>query len=397
MMILLLLSIVVPVQRFIARRIHESAADWSNATVEMLQQIQEFQNSRREIFLNSAASQMSHRLGKFRETAASSSARFNFMTTVPRTVIEVSTLVVAAILLSFAYSRMSSNDFIVFSAMLMAVVFRAAPLAIGVVGALGVITQSQGETEVSRKLFAELSKTERRVIHEICLEPLSSVGAVIEVRDISYSFPGTDTPVFQNVNLDVFPNEVCAIIGPSGSGKTTLLDCLMGLRSVSEGFVRIFGKDPAEILHMFPGSMGLVTQSPSIRSGSIAENVALFGSESIDEGRVRKLLVHVGLKDFLTRQIAGTETLIGDGYLQMSGGEKQRLALARALYRDPKILIMDEPTSALDGLSEREVFELIQNEKLNRTIVLVTHRQPTKMPFDKIYKVSNRTVTRKLD
>jgi ABC-type bacteriocin/lantibiotic exporter with double-glycine peptidase domain len=97
----------------------------------------------------------------------------------------------------------------------------------------------------------------------------------------------------------------------------------------------------------------------------------------------------------LDRQIKGVNTLIGDGYLQMSGGEKQRLALARALYRNPKILIMDEPTSALDGLSEGQVFELIQNEKIYRTIILVTHRQPQNMTFDKVYEVSDGRVFRK--
>lgn len=394
MMVFLVLSVVVPVQRFVTRRIHESAADWSAATIEMLQQIQEFQTSRREIFLNSAAIVMSNRLAKYRNTAASSSARFNFMLTVPRTVIEVSTLAVAAILLTFSYIRMSSSDFIVFSAMLMAVVFRVAPLAIGVVGALGVISQSQGETVVNRKLLSDLSETESRAITEISLDPLSYVGAVIDVRDISYSFPGVTTPVFKNVTLEISANEVCAIVGLSGSGKTTLLDCLMGLRSVSNGSVQLFGKQPDEVRQQFPGTMGLVTQTPSIRSASIAENVAFFSSEGIDEERVFDLLIHVGLQRFLDRQTEGVNTLIGDGYIQMSGGEKQRLALARALYRNPKILIMDEPTSALDGLSEGQVFELIQNEKTYRTIILVTHRQPHNMTFDKVYEVSDGKVSR---
>ena len=122
---------------------------------------------------------------------------------------------------------------------------------------------------------------------------------LLNVKDISYSFPGITTPVFQNVTLEIHPNEVCAIVGLSGSGKTTLLDCLMGLRSVSTGSVHVFGMHPDDVRQQFPGSLGLVTQTPSIRSGSIADNVAFFSSEEIDEERVSNLLIHVGLQRFL--------------------------------------------------------------------------------------------------
>ena len=392
LMIFLVLVFVVPVQLFVNRRVHQSAAAWSTATIEMLQQIQEFQNSRKEIYLNSAERVMSNRLGKYRSNAAQSSARFNFMLTVPRTVIEVATLVVAGILLALAFVRMSSSEFVVFSAMLMAVVFRVAPLAIGLAGAMGVITQSIGETTINRKLLKDLSVSRLSQTASTSMNDLDMIGPAIELSNVSYSFPGAIFPVLENVDLEVLPNEVCAVIGASGSGKSTLLDCLMGLRDISAGSVRIFGREPNEVRRSHPGTMGLVIQSPSIRSGSIAENVAFFTAEKIDRELVSTLLFRVGLKSFLVEQPNGIDTLIGDGHLQMSGGEKQRLALARALYRNPRILIMDEPTSALDGLSESQVFELIEKEKLYRTVVLVTHRQPPSLIFDRIYEVRDGKV-----
>jgi ABC-type bacteriocin/lantibiotic exporter with double-glycine peptidase domain len=314
------------------------------------------------------------------------------MLTVPRTVIEVATLVVAGILLSLAFVRMSSSEFVVFSAMLMAIVFRVAPLAIGVAGAMGVITQSIGETTINRKLLKDLSVSRHSQTALTSMNDLDMTGPAIELCNVSYSFPGAGVPVLENVDIEVFTNEVCAIIGASGSGKTTLLDCLMGLREISAGSVRIFGSEPNEIRKSHPGTMGLVIQSPSIRSGSIADNVAFLTTEKIDRELVSTLLFRVGLNRFLEDQPNGIDTLVGDGHLQMSGGEKQRLALARALYRNPRILIMDEPTSALDGLSESQVFELIEKEKRYRTVVLVTHRQPPSLIFDRIYEVRNGKV-----
>jgi ABC-type bacteriocin/lantibiotic exporter with double-glycine peptidase domain len=262
---------------------------------------------------------------------------------------------------------------------------------------MGVITQSLGETTINRRLMKDLSVQPPSQSGSTLNNSLSHSGPAIELSNISYSFHEADTPVFENVDMVVLPNEVCAIIGASGSGKTTLLDCLMGLREISSGSILILGNEPNEVRKSHPGTLGLVIQSPSIRSGSIAENVAFFDSDEIDREHVSTLLFQVGLERFLEGQPHGIDTLIGDGHLQMSGGEKQRLALARALYRDPKILIMDEPTSALDGLSESQVFELIQREKKRRTIVLVTHRQPPSLIFDRIYevldgKVMSRTV-----
>jgi ATP-binding cassette, subfamily B, bacterial PglK len=392
LMIFLVLSSVIPVQRFVNQRIRLSAKEWSAATIDMLQKIQELQTSRREIYLNSAERNMSLQLGKFRRDAAQASARFNFMLTVPRTVIEVATLIVAAILLAIASLRMSTDDLIIFSGMLMAVVFRVAPLAIGVVGSVGVITQSLGETTINRKLLSDLNGTRLKQLIDVPLPQPNETGPTIEIKSLSYSFPNSQIPVLENVNLTVFPNEICAIVGASGSGKTTLLDCIMGLRELSDGSIQLLGMSPNELRRRSPGSIGLVIQLPSIKSASIAANVAFFDSQNIDRELVQSLLTRVGLDAFIKGQPQGIDTLVGDGNIQMSGGEKQRLALARALYRNPKILIMDEPTSALDGLSETQVFDLIQQERLNRTIVLVTHRQPMSLIFDRVYEVQDGKV-----
>ena len=391
-LVALVVMSVLPVQRSVGRRIHESSSVWADATVNMMQQIQEFQASRREIFLNSASKVMANRLNGFRQDAANASARFNFMLTVPRTIIEIATLSITALLLLVAYWRLPSNDFVLFAAMLTAITFRIAPLGIGIIGALGVIAQSKGETHVNRRLINQieirsLNTTAKPAEDEFELNTLA-----VSLEKVSYCFPGSNVPVVRDVTIQIASNEVVALVGPSGTGKTTLLECITGIREATSGHIRIFGKT-LEVLHSeHPGFFGLVTQSPALSRGTLAENIALFSGSEIDKERVSRLAHEVGLGAFISRTPIGIDTPIGEGVLQLSGGEKQRLSIARALYSDPKILVMDEPTSALDGLSEEQVFDLITAERRKRTILIVTHRRPSSFAFDSVYEMSHGTV-----
>lgn len=385
------IALISPAQWFVNRRVRKAAAAWSNATISVLHQVQEFQGSRREIFLNAASRQASDRLTVDRRRAARRAAEFNFLLTVPRTVVEVGTLVAAALLLAVAYARRPEEEFLTFSAVLIAVTFRVAPLMMAVVGAIGVVTQSQGETTINR---AVLGATRGATLQSS--DPLSTQhnpSMAIEVDGVGYTYPGSTGPVLSRVSFNVGMNEVCAIVGPSGSGKTTLLECVLGLRDPSDGRVQIFGQSPEELRLRHPGTIGLVSQTPVLRTAPLAENVAMFETGAIDRQRVSRMLNQVGLQELVERLPQGIDTEVGEGRILLSGGEKQRVGLARALYRDPALLVLDEPTSALDGLNEEAVFALLEAERLHRTIVLITHRQPRGFPFDRVLNVADGTVT----
>jgi ATP-binding cassette, subfamily B, bacterial PglK len=392
--VVMVMFTIVPVQQSVAKKIHDAASLWADSTVEMLQQVHEFQASRREIFLNSASQLMADRLNKFRSSAATASARFNFMLTVPRTLIEVATLAVTIVLIFVAYSRQPAQEFVVFTAILMAITFRIGPLGVGIIGALGVISQSQGETRINRELSsATASDKEHRHTRENGREGEYGSWAIY-LQDVSYSFPRSSDPFLTEVSMRVLPNQVVALVGKSGSGKTTLLECITGIRRVNSGTLRIFGQKTEDIRLGYPGFIGLVSQYPAIARATVAENIALFSKSEPDRERVLSLLGKVGLQDFLDKCPVGIDSIIGEGALHISGGERQRLAIARALYGDPQILVMDEPTSALDGLSEEQVFDLIESERNNRTVFLITHRRPHDFLFDVVYEISDGAVNR---
>ena len=394
LMITSMVAILLPIQRVVNKRVQHSASRWSAATISVLNEVHEFQASRREIFLNGASKLASKQLGVNRAESAQQASRFNFMLTVPRTVIELMTLLMTALLLWVAYVRQTPSEFLVFSAILMAITFRVAPLVMGVAGSVGVVTQSQGETVINRKLLRSVKDgAETCSTRDDWRESLPENQIPVVLRNVSYAFPdGVDTAL-RDVSLEVLPHEVCAIVGPSGAGKSTLLECITGLRKVSDGSVSLFGLRPEELRVEQPGAIGLVVQSPAMRSTSILNNVSYLVDGVPDRARVEQLLRQVGLESLLERESEGVDTLIGESHLQLSGGEKQRLGLARALYSNPRLLVLDEPTSALDGLSEENVFALLEHERLNRTIILVTHRRPPGFEFDRVFEVSDGKIT----
>jgi ATP-binding cassette subfamily C protein len=393
LMVLSVVALMWPVQRYVNRRIHRASSRWSAATISVLNEVNEFQSSRREIFLNSASKRAAERLGVGREESARQASEFNFMLTVPRIVIEIATLAIAAVLLLVAYQARSNEEFIVFAATLIAVTFRLAPLAMGVVGSLGVITQSQGETVVNRRIREAISSvSEPQPARASGSRVASRVPHAIHLRDVAYRFPGTQHDTLTSVSLEIGVNEFCAIVGSSGAGKTTLLECMIGLRSVQTGDVTILGESPATIRREAPGSIGLVPQAPSVRTTSIAENISFLSPHERDHQLVERLIERVGLGQLVRRCPDGIDTIIGEGHLQLSGGEKQRLGLARALYSNPMVLVLDEPTSALDGLSEEHVFALLEAERSRRTIVVVTHRRPQYFTFDQTFVVEGGRV-----
>ena len=384
--------IMLPVQRYINRRVQVAARLWSASVIELLNEVQEFQLSRREIFLNNASLKASMSLDDNRNVAAKQASSFNFLLTVPRIVVEVAMLLMAGLLLIVAYSRMSSEAFLVFSATLMAVTFRVAPMAMGVVGAIGIVTQSFGETSVNREIRRKVVDNANSESDEVVDSTAVDVEHAISLDAVSYSFPGSTDRILEGVSLEIGHNELCAIVGKSGAGKTTLLECIVGLREVSEGSVTLLEMSPAQLRVNHPGAIGLVPQQPALRSGTLAENVTLLSSGAVDRSRVEQLIIDVGLTDLVQRSPDGINLLVGESNLQLSGGERQRLGLARALYNDPKILVLDEPTSALDGLTEEHVFELIEMQRRNRTIVVVTHRRPTSFSFDRVFQLDGGRV-----
>jgi ABC-type multidrug transport system fused ATPase/permease subunit len=194
----------------------------------------------------------------------------------------------------------------------------------------------------------------------------------IEVRNVSLTYPGSPRPTLVDVSLNVSPGEMIAITGPSGAGKTSLVDLMLGVIHPSLGEVTISGVSPRNCFEIWPGNTAYVPQTIFITNGTVRENICLgLSEEEIDDSRIWSVLESVSLKDFVSTLPNQLNSLVGESGTSISGGQRQRLGIARALYSKPQILIMDEATSSLDAETEAKIAESISKLKGNLTLILI--------------------------
>jgi ATP-binding cassette subfamily C protein len=186
--------------------------------------------------------------------------------------------------------------------------------------------------------------------------------------------------------MTVTGGSTVAIVGPSGAGKTTLVDLMLGLYEPLEGTVLINGLSPQDVRAQFPGSFAYVPQKPGLVSGSIADNIALgFVSGDIDEERVWESLRKAQLASLVEQLPDGIHSSLGAHSDALSGGQIQRLGLARALYSSPRLIVLDEATSALDAATEASITEAIANLGSETTVIVIAHRLSTIQKSDAVH------------
>jgi ABC-type multidrug transport system fused ATPase/permease subunit len=216
----------------------------------------------------------------------------------------------------------------------------------------------------------------------------------IELNHISFTYPNTDKPIFTDAHMEVHKGQSVGIMGPSGAGKSTIVDILLGLLHVQEGTITCDGVNIFDNYGSWLSHIGYIPQSIYLIDESIRDNIA-FGidADKIDEKRIWEVLEEAQLKEFVEELPEGLDTTIGDRGVRISGGQRQRLGIARALYHNPEILVFDEATSALDGDTEAAVMDAINSFHGRKTMVIIAHRLNTIAKCDVIYKVENGKIT----
>jgi ATP-binding cassette subfamily B protein len=209
----------------------------------------------------------------------------------------------------------------------------------------------------------------------------------LEFNHVAFQHLTASQKAINDISFKVKTGETIAFVGPSGSGKTTLMKLLVGLYRPQEGEILYNGIDENNIdFEDLRNQIGFVTQDTQLFSGTIKENL-LFVNPSATEDDLRDVLNKAACQNMLSRAEKGLETMIGEGGLKLSGGEKQRLSIARALLRKPKLLLFDEATSALDSLTEEEITDTIReiSRQGEQITILIAHRLSTIMHSDRIY------------
>lgn len=201
---------------------------------------------------------------------------------------------------------------------------------------------------------------------------------------VDFSYKNHPEKVIKGLSLHVKPGETVAFVGGSGSGKTTTMNLLIGFLKPTHGKIYLDGMDTEALdFRSFRSQISVVPQNPILFTASIRDNIS-YGLKSVSDKKIMEILKACSLEEFIRNQDQGLDALITEGGANLSGGQRQRLSIARALIRDPKLIILDEATSALDSISEKMVLDSLEHLIEGRTAFIVAHRISTIKKADKI-------------
>lgn len=217
----------------------------------------------------------------------------------------------------------------------------------------------------------------------------------IELSDITYSYPNTETNVLEHASMEIPIGKSIGVVGGSGAGKTTAIDVLLGLLEPKEGAVLADGRNIQNNYQQWLKNIGYIPQMIYMLDDTIRANVGFgYAKEDIDDAKVWHAIEEAQLRKFVESLPEGLDTVIGERGVRVSGGQRQRIGIARALYEDPAILIFDEATSALDNETEAAIMESINGLHGKKTMVIIAHRLTTIEGCDMVYRVEDKKIRR---
>ena len=214
----------------------------------------------------------------------------------------------------------------------------------------------------------------------------------IQLKELTFSYKKDDKNIIHTLNLDIQKGESIGIVGQSGIGKSTLIDIFLGIIKPLKGTILVDGANIHENPTAWRELIGYVPQKINVINGSLKDN-KLFGLNisniSDQEERINETIQKAELREFVNNSKNGIDTLIGDKGLDLSGGQLQRLAIARAIIKKPKILILDESTNALDDFTEKKIISNLLDDKKDQTIIMISHNKKLLNFCNKIYEIKN--------
>ncbi|MBE7546049.1 MAG: ABC transporter ATP-binding protein [Planctomycetia bacterium] len=216
----------------------------------------------------------------------------------------------------------------------------------------------------------------------------------IELKNVSYQYPNTEKAVLNGISLVIPKHYSIGFVGPSGAGKTTLVDVIIGLLTPTHGEVLVDGKIMKDNLSDWQRRIGYIPQSIYLSDDTIRRNIA-FGlpDEQIDEDQIWSVLESAQLKEFVNNLPDKLGTFVGERGIRLSGGQRQRIGIARALYRNPEVLVMDEGTASLDNETEWEIMQTVKNLRGEKTTIIIAHRLSTIKNCNLLYFIKDGTIT----
>jgi ABC-type multidrug transport system fused ATPase/permease subunit len=360
--------------------------DYSNYSIKGNEKILEVLGSYRENFVRNKRLYYAEEIQKIRSKASIASAELQFLPNLSKYVIEISIVFGSLVMGAAQFALQDSSRAVANLLVFMAAGTRIAPAILRVQQGLIGIKSGLGRAQPTLELFTLLNGKESLTEEDNILGfDHYEFTPDIDVNSVSFRYSENSNYAIKDISFKVESGQTVAIVGASGSGKSTLIDILLGVLTPESGEILISGIQPAEAIKKWPGSIGYVPQETFILNGSIEDNIKMgFDLVPNEISLINNCLLLSHLSDFVESLPQGTKTYVGDKGVKISGGQKQRLGIARALFTNPKLLVLDEATSSLDGKTESDITDSIKELKGSVTVILIAHRLSSIRYADKV-------------
>lgn len=368
----------------------------SELSVKGAEKISEVLSTYRESVVRNRRSFFTQQIAVIRYELASVRAEINFQPFISKYVIETTVIFGAMLIGGLQMIMQDASHAAATLAIFLTAGTRIAPAVLRIQQSTIQVKAGIGQASPTLDLIEEIGLDESG---SSCLDEIETkhdgFEPNISLKNVSFQYPGQKNPAINNANLEISAGQIIAIVGPSGSGKTTLVDLMLGVLKLDQGEIHVSGQEPNVAILKWPGSISYVPQDTVIINGTIEENIGLgFSLESI-RSKPKLILDAIKLSQ-LTTYIDNLPlkslTQVGDHGPQMSGGQRQRLGIARALLTSPKLLVLDEATSSLDGETESLLSNAIGSLRGHTTIVLIAHRLSTVRDADQVVYLDSGSI-----
>ena len=356
----------------------------SRLSIDGSEKIVQVLSAYREAIVGNRRDYYAKEIGNSRLSLANVNAETAFLPNVSKYVIEVTIVLAALIVSALQFTFNNAVHAVAALAVFMTAGSRIAPAILRIQQGLLHIKGSLGAANPTLELIESLSDSENPIIsNKFLVYEHKGFKPNLSIQNITLSYAGKNQKALDRINLRISENQSVAIVGPSGAGKTSLVDVMLGVLKPDIGSVQISGLEPLQAIARWPGAIAYVPQDILMFSGSVAENVALgFPKKDINLELVSQAISAAQLDDFVLSLPNGLNTQVGERGAMISGGQRQRLGIARALYTKPNLLVLDEATSALDSDTELKISKSINDIKRNATVVMIAHRLSTALNAD---------------